>query len=313
VGDLQNLWPLGVLRRGEELMAARSVSSQKTRSATLSGQRRIQSLQRLLAYGVLTVLALMFSIPFAWLITTSLKPPAQLFKLPIEWIPNPFTWGNYPRALTMIPFFLYLRNTLYITLFNVVASVISCSLVAYGFARIRWPGRDALFIVLISTLMIPFPVTLIPTFLIFRDLGWINTPHPLTWPAFCGNAFFIFLLRQFYLTIPEELSSAARIDGASEFQIYWLVILPLARPALAVVALFTFLGNWNDFLGPLVYLSDRDQYTLAIGLYGFLSRSGTAFGPLMAAASMIVAPIVVLFFLTQRTFIQGITLTGIKG
>lgn len=213
----------------------------------------------------------------------------------------------------MIPFFTYLKNTVYITLFNVVASVTSCSLVAYGFARIRWPGREALFIVLVSTLMIPFPVTLIPTFLIFRDLGWINTPHPLTWPAFCGNAFFIFLLRQFYMTIPEELSSAAKIDGASEFQIYRLIILPLARPALAVVALFSFLSNWNDFLGPLIYLSDREQYTLAIGLYGFLSRSGTAFGPLMAAATMIVAPIVVLFFLTQRTFIQGITLTGIKG
>ncbi len=296
-------------------MAAKTASNpqQITGGVTIRAQRRILALQRLGAYAVLTILALVFAIPFVWLITTSLKPPAQLFRLPIEWVPNPFAWSNYPQALTMIPFFVYLKNTVYITLFNVVASVISCSLIAYGFARIRWPGRDALFIVLVSTLMIPFPVTLIPTFLIFRDLGWINTPHPLTWPAFCGNAFFIFLLRQFYMTIPEELSSAAKIDGASEFQIYRLIILPLARPALAVVALFTFLANWNDFLGPLVYLSDRDQYTLAIGLYGFLSRSGTAFGPLMAAATMIVAPVVVLFFLTQRTFIQGITLTGIKG
>jgi multiple sugar transport system permease protein len=278
-----------------------------------SSRRRQRRWQRVLTYALLTALGLLFTIPFLWLLSTSLKPAAQLFKLPPEWIPSPVTWGNYVRATTIIPFALYLKNTLYITMFNVVASVVSCSLVAYGFARIQWPGRNALFIVLVSTLMIPYPVTLIPTFLIFRDLGWINTPHPLTIPALTGNAFFIFLLRQFYMTIPQELSSAATIDGASELQIYARIILPLARPALAVVALFTFMSNWNDFLGPLIYLSDRDQYTLAIGLYGFLSRSGSAWGPLMAAATIMVLPIVVLFFVAQRTFIQGITLTGIKG
>lgn len=269
--------------------------------------------ERIATYAAIVLLACLFVLPFFWLISTSLKSPAQLFKLPIEWIPRPFVWQNYVRATTVIPFGLYLKNTLYIALFNVVATVISCSLVAYGFARIRWPGRDALFIVLISTLMIPYPVTLIPTFLIFRDLGWINTPHPLTIPALTGSAFSIFLLRQFYMTIPEELSSAAQIDGANEFQIYWLVILPLARPALAVIALFAFLSSWNDFLGPLVYLSSKEHYTLAIGLYGFLSRAKTDWGALMAAATIMVSPIVVLFFFTQRTFIQGITLTGIKG
>ncbi len=167
--------------------------------------------------------------------------------------------------------------------------------------------------VLLGTLMIPYSVIQIPQFLIFRDLGWIGTTNPLTWPAFFGNAFFIFLLRQFYLTIPQELSAAAKIDGASEVQIYWQIILPLARPALAVVALFTFMNNWNDFIGPLIYLGDREQYTLAIGLYGFLSRVKTEWGPLMAAATVMVAPIIILFFFTQRTFIQGITLTGIKG
>lgn len=288
-------------------------TTDRARLASLHGRRVRRRARRVLAYATLIGLSVVFAIPFVWLVSTSLKPPAQLFRLPPEWVPDPFTWSNYPRALTQIPFGLYLKNTLYIALFNVVASVIACSLVAYGFARIQWPGRNTLFIVLVSTLMIPFPVTLIPTFLIFRDLGWINTPHPLTVPALTGNAFFIFLLRQFYLTIPEELSSAARIDGASELQIYWRIMLPLARPALAVVALFTFMANWNDFLGPLIYLSDRDQYTLAIGLYGFLSRVRTDWGPLMAAAMIMVAPIVVLFFLTQRTFIQGITLTGIKG
>src|SRR6185369_7624059 len=182
-------------------------------------------------------------------------------------------------------------------LFNVFATLISCTLVAYGFARINWPGRNILFGVLLATLMIPYPVTLIPTFLVFRRLGWVGTPNPLTWPAFFGNAFFIFLLRQFYLTIPQELSQAAKIDGASEFAIYWRIILPLARPALATVALFTFLANWNDFLGPLIYLSSKEQYTLALGLYGFAGEHSTAWVLLMAAGTVTVMPIVILFFL----------------
>jgi multiple sugar transport system permease protein len=282
-----------------------------------AGPRRGLKFQRVVAriatYGALVLLGGVFALPFLWLLSTSLKPPQQLFRLPPEWIPNPVMWANYPRALTAIPFFLYLQNTLYIAFFNVIATVISCSLAAYGFARIEWPGRNALFVVLLGTLMIPYSVIQIPQFLIFRDLGWIGTTNPLTWPAFFGNAFFIFLLRQFYLTIPQELSAAAKIDGANEFQIYWQIILPLARPALAVVALFTFMNNWNDFIGPLIYLGDREQYTLAIGLYGFLSRVKTEWGPLMAAAAVMVAPIIILFFFTQRTFIQGITLTGIKG
>ncbi|MEP7189402.1 MAG: carbohydrate ABC transporter permease, partial [Roseiflexaceae bacterium] len=291
-------------------MASTSLPGAAQRSPTQRRRRVRRIVQRVAAHAVLILLGTLFAVPFLWLLSTSLKPPAQLFKLPLEWIPRPFMWSNYARATSFIPFFLYLKNTLYITLFNVLATLISCSLAAYGFARIRWPGRDFLFVVLVATLMIPFPVTLIPQFLIFRDLGWIGTPNPLTWPALTGNAFFIFLLRQFYLTIPQELSAAAKIDGASELQIYWQIILPLARPALAAVALFTFMNNWNDFLGPLIYLNDKSQYTLAIGLYGFLSRVKTEWGPLMAAAAIMIAPIVALFFLTQRTFIQGITLTG---
>ncbi|MBX3010027.1 MAG: carbohydrate ABC transporter permease [Caldilineaceae bacterium] len=268
--------------------------------------------RRVFGHLLLIGLSLIFTVPFFWLLSTSLKPPEQLFRLPPEWIPAPFMWSNYARATTFIPFFRYFGNTLYITLFNVAATLISCSLVAYGFARIQWPGRDGLFMVLISTLMIPGAVTLIPTFIIFRNLGWVGTPNPLTWPAFTGNAFYIFLLRQFFLTIPQELSAAAKIDGASEFQIYWRLILPLARAALAAVALFTFMANWNDFLGPLIYLSDKDQFTLAIGLYGFLSRVRTEWGLLMAASTIMITPVIVLFFFTQRTFIQGITMTGIK-
>ena len=281
-------------------------------SSVVHPNRNDKLWRSLAAHSVLIVLAAVFAIPFIWLLSTSLKPTEQLFKLPPEWIPRPFMWSNYAEATTFIPFFLYLKNTVYITVFNVVAMLISCSLVAYGFARIQWPGRDALFFVLIATLMIPGAVLLIPTFIIFRNLGWVGTPHPLTWPAFAGNAFYIFLLRQFYLTIPRELSSAAKIDGASEFQTYWLIILPLSRAALAAVALFTFLANWNDFIGPLIYLSDKSQFTLAIGLYGFLSRVKTEWGLLMAAATLMVSPVVLLFFFTQRTFIQGITMTGLK-
>lgn len=295
-------------------MATQTITDSATQpSSRRRSQARAKLIGRIAIYAALIVTGLLFSTPFLWMLSTSLKAPAQLFRLPPEWIPNPVLWSNYERAVTYIPFFKYLGNTLYIAIFNVIAAVLSCSLVAYGFARIPWPGRNAVFFVLIATLMIPFPVTLIPTFLIFRDLGWINTLHPLTIPSLTGSAFFIFLLRQFYMTIPEELSSAARIDGASEFAIYWRIILPLARPALAVTALFTFLGSWNDFLGPLIYLSDRDLYTLAIGMYGFLSRTRTEWGPLMAAATTMISPIIILFFLAQRTFIQGVTLTGIKG
>jgi multiple sugar transport system permease protein len=276
--------------------------------------RRIQRVARqVAAHAVLILLTALFALPFIWLLSTSLKPPQQLFRLPPEWIPEPFMWSNYERATTFIPFFLYLRNTLSITLFNVVATLLSCSLVAYGFARISWPGRNFLFIVLVATLMIPYPVTLIPQFLIFRDLGWIGTANPLTWPTLTGNAFFIFLLRQFYLTIPQELSSAARIDGASEFQIYLRIILPLARPALAAVALFTFMNNWNDFLGPLIYLSTQDKYTIALGLSTFKGLYNTQWQFLMAASTVMIVPIIVLFFLTQRYFVQGIVTTGTKG
>ncbi len=262
---------------------------------------------------ILLILGAAFATPFIWLVSTSLKPTNQIFKLPPEWIPNPVVWSNYPEALTYIPFFRYMGNTFYIAGFNVIALTLSSSFVAYGFARIYWPGRNLVFGVLLSTLMIPYAVTLIPTFLIFRSFGWVGTYHPLTIPALFGDAFSIFLLRQFYMTIPPELSEAARMDGASEFGIYGRIILPLSKPALATVALFTFMRNWNDLLGPLIYLSNKDNYTLALGMNGFFSRAGTEWALLMAASTVMIMPIIILFFLAQRTFIQGISLTGIKG
>ena len=273
-------------------------------------QRIIQSLTK---HTTLVLLGILFATPFVWLVSTSLKPASQIFVVPPQWIPRPLMWSNYPEALTYIPFFRYMGNTFYIAIFNVVALTISSSFIAYGFARIPWPGRGIVFSILLSTLMIPYAVTLIPTFLVFRGLGWVGSYWPLTIPSLFGDAFSIFLLRQFYMTIPQELSEAARIDGASEYAIYGRIILQLSKPALATVALFTFMYHWNDLLGPLIYLSDKDTYTLALGMNGFFSRSGTQWAMLMAASTVMILPIIILFFFAQRTFIQGIALTGIKG
>jgi multiple sugar transport system permease protein len=276
-------------------------------------KKRRWVLSQMGAHIVLMTMSFVFSIPFFWLVSSSLKPNAQLFKLPVVWIPKPFMWSNYPEALTYIPYFQYLKNTTYVCVFNVLATTLSCSFIAYGFSRIRWPGREFAFMILIGTMMLPYTVTMIPTFLIFKRLGWVSSFAPLTWPALTGSPFYIFMLRQFYMGIPMELSDSAKIDGCNEYGIYWRIILPLTKPALFTVALFTFLGTWNDFLGPLIYLiNNKDKWTIALGMYGFLSYRGSEWGLLMAAATVTVLPVVILFFFTQRTFIQGITLTGLK-
>ncbi len=264
-------------------------------------------------HAMLLGIGLLFGLPFYWLLATSLKPDAQIFQMPPVWLPHPVQWSNYPRALTYIPFLSYTFNTLTLCVLNVIGTVTSCSLVAYSLAKIRWRGRDLVFYSLVATMILPGQVTLIPTFAIFKWLGWIGSYRPLVVPAFFGSAFFIFLLRQFFLTLPNELSDAARIDGCSEFGAYWRIILPLSRPALVTVALFTFIGTWNDFLGPLLYLSDERSYTLSMGLQFFVSQHGAEWGMLMAASTVMTLPILVIFFLAQGTFIQGVTLSGIKG
>jgi len=265
-----------------------------------------------IAHIVLFVAGLSFLMPFVWMIVTSLKPATQIFVWPPTWIPRPVVWQNYVEAVTTIPFARYLGNTIYIALFNVVGILISCPLVAYGLSRIEWPGRDFLFMVVLASMMLPYAVLMIPTFLIFNALGWIGTFKPLIVPAFLGAPFFIFLLRQFFMTIPFDLSDAATIDGCSEFSIFWHIVLPLSKPALATVALFTFIANWQDFLGPLIYLRDESQYTLSLGMQRFLSEHGAKWAQLMAVSTLTVVPIVLLFFFTQRTFIEGITFSGIK-
>lgn len=264
-------------------------------------------------YLVLSCVSALFVAPFLWMVSTSLKPDAQIFSTAIDWVPRPILWSNYPTALASFPFWLYLRNTLYVCVMSTIGTVISAAAPAYGFSRIRWKGRDPLFFVLICTIMLPAQVTMIPVFLTFRALGWTGTFLPLIVPPFLGSAFSIFLLRQFFLTVPRELSDAAKIDGCSEMAILLRIILPMAKPAVATIALFAFTTAWMDFLNPLVYLHDERQYTLAIGLQAFLGRHGSEWALLMAAATVITIPMIAIFLVAQKTFIRGIALTGLKG
>lgn len=272
------------------------------------------------AHIALVVLSLIFFMPLLWMLSTSVKPIEETMKTPPQWIPSQFLWGNYPKAieyrkeeLGYIPFLVYARNTLLVTVLTVMGAVISNTLVAYSFARMKWKGRDLFFGVTLATMMVPFPVTMVPTFSLFKWLGWVGTYRPLWVPAFFGGAFSIFLLRQFFRTIPMELSEAAKIDGASEVQTFFDVILPLARPAVAVVALFTFMGTWNDFLGPLIYLVDQNTFTLSQGLQAYQTQhGGTPWNLLMAASCLVILPVMVVFFLAQKVFIQGIATSGLK-
>jgi multiple sugar transport system permease protein len=261
---------------------------------------------------VLIVLGLAFVIPLLWMLITSIKPAAEVLKYPPIWIPSKIVLENYPKAMEFAPFGRYFLNTMYICVFNVIAVTASSSLIAYGLARFKFPGRDLLFISVLATLMIPYHVQVIPLYIIFHRLGWIDTFNPLTIPYLTGHPFFVFLLRQFFLTVPSELGDAAKIDGASEWGIFWRIYLPLSIPALATTALFTFMWNWNDFLGPLIFLNSQENWTLALGLNSFRGRLGAQWNLLMAATTIVLAPIVLLFFFTQRTFIQGITMTGLK-
>ncbi|MFZ4506100.1 MAG: carbohydrate ABC transporter permease [Fimbriimonas sp.] len=255
------------------------------------------------------------------MVSTSLKPIEETMKMPPVWIPSTIQWNNYPDAmmyqadkLGYIPFLIYARNTILLCILVVAGTVASNSLVAYSFARLKWKGKDILFAITLATMMVPFPVLMVPIFAMFRDFGWIGTFRPLWVPAWFGSAFSIFLLRQFFRTIPFELSEAAKLDGANEWTIFREIIMPLSKASMAVVALFSFLGTWNDFLGPLIFLLDQKQFTLALGLQFYQSQNGgTQWNLLMAASTIVVLPIIILFFFTQRLFIEGIAVTGLKG
>ncbi len=284
-----------------------------SRRRTNIASRAVSIGGRALALLVLLVGAVGFVFPLAWMISTSLKDLSEVFTVPPVWIPATLHWENYPNSLTYFPFPLYLRNTLIITVPSVIGTLVSSALPAYGFSRVRWPGRDAIFVLVLATLMIPSWTTLIPVYVLFARMHWTGTFLPLIVPNFFGSAFYIFLLRQFFLRQPQELVDAARIDGSSHVGVFARIILPLSKPALAVVVLFSFMDNWKDFFGPLIYLNDESLYTLSIGLYSFQSQHTTNWTALMAASLMVLSPMIVLFFLTQRTFVEGITFTGLRG
>lgn len=333
-----------------------------------------------LLHLVLSTGALLFAVPFIWLVTTSFKEDEDIFRYPPLWIPRRqvqveiggkeyglarvqgthlvvaqieerdgqwicqvvepkdrrgegvlvprerlekikkfgLRWENYTEALTFLPEetlygLMYLINTLLVTCLNIIGVIFSSSLVAFAFARLRWPGRDILFVVMLSTMMLPSAVTLIPVFLIFRALNWVDTLQPLWIGSFFAVPFNVFLLRQFFLTIPTELEDAAKIDGCSYLRIYWSVMLPLIKPALAALTIFAFMGSWNNFLGPLIYISSPEKMTLAYALRLFQSAHGSEYGMLMAGSTLVMLPVLLVFFFTQRYFIQGVTLTGLKG
>jgi len=276
--------------------------------------RAVRLLSRLVLYLVLTVGCVIVLFPVIWMVSTSLKPNEYVFEYPPRVITDQVLWENYPRALDAFPFFLYLRNSLIITGVATFGTVLSSSLVAFGFARRRFPERGFLFGVLLSTMMLPGIVTLIPTFVLFTKLGWVNTFLPLTVPAFFGGgAFNIFLLRQFYATLPYDYDEAARIDGASSLRVWAQLIVPLSKAPLATITVFSILANWNDFMGPLIYMNKPHMRTLALGLQFFRDQHYTQYNYMMAGATLMTIPVFFLFLVAQRYFLQGILMTGLAG
>ncbi len=269
-------------------------------------------INRIIVQIIITLGAVVFIFPFIWLVSTSLKPEAQIFVLPPKLIPDPIQWENYTKMFKYFPFFRFFMNSVYITLMTLIGVLFSCPLVAFSFARLRWPGRDFLFLVLLSTMMLPPQVTMVPVYLIFRELRWIDTFRPLWVPAWFGSAFYIFLLRQFFLTLPRELEDAAKIDGCSFARIYTQIMLPLIKPALATTAIFTFMGSWNDFMGPLIYINSTEKMPISLGLRLFQTQFGGEWAMMMAASTIMMLPLIIMFILFQRYFIQGIVLTGLK-
>jgi multiple sugar transport system permease protein len=269
-------------------------------------------LQQALKHGALIGIGLLFAFPFVWLVLTSFKSPSEIVSMPPTLLPKEWHFSNYSTAVTTIPFFRYMGNTVLIFVLKAIGAALSCSLAAYGFSMLRWPGRDVVFILVLATMMLPFQVTMIPLYILYNQIHWIGTYLPLIVPSWFGYAFSIFMFRQFFRTIPVELTEAARIDGCSEPRIWAQIVMPLAKPAIAALILFEFMWTWNDFLAPLLYISKEVNWTLALGLLQFRSQRETNWELLMAASTLMVLPAVVLYFFGQKTFIQGIATTGFK-
>ncbi|MFU0799817.1 MAG: carbohydrate ABC transporter permease [Xylanivirga thermophila] len=268
--------------------------------------------KKILPHILLILFGIMYFLPFLWLLSTSFKTPDQVFEYPPKWIPDPFAWGNYPKAMSTIPFFTYLKNTVILAVIPIFGQVLSSSLVAYSIAKIPWKGGKKLFGIILATMMLPHQVTMIPLYVTWAKLDMVNTFVPLLVPSFFGGAYNIFLLRQFFKTVPDSLLEAARIDGASEGRIFFQIMLPLSKPVLTTIALFTFMGGWNDFMTPLIYLNDSAKWPLSIGLQAFMIEFDTKWELLMAASVLFTIPMIITFFVGQKQFIEGIVTTGLK-
>jgi multiple sugar transport system permease protein len=271
--------------------------------------RRLRHARR---HAVLVLICAVFFLPFAVMVLTSFKTPTDVFRVPPRLLPSHWVGVNYGNAIRAMPFGRYLGNSVLLVVLNVSGTLLTCPLVAYALAKLRWRGRNAAFVVVLATMMLPPQVTMVPVYLIWSKLGLVDTFWPLIVPSFFGTPFFIFMLRQFFRNVPEDLLDAARVDGAGEFRIYWRIVLPLAKPALATVAVFQFVWTWTDFIGPLIYLHDSGKYTLSVGLYSFFSEHGVDWGPLMAACALFTLPAVAIFMVAQRYFIAGIATSGMK-
>lgn len=281
---------------------------------TAVAPRSSRTLRQIPIYVVLTAFSIVFLIPFYWLLLSSVKQESQIFSWPPSWVPNPFWPQNYARMFELVPMTTYLANTLKVTALGVTGTVITSALVGYGFARLRAPGLNILFGICLATLMLPSQVTMIPVFLIFSRLGWIDTHLPLWVPAwFGGGAWNIFLFRQFFASIPRELEEAAMLDGASRLHIFWRIILPNSKAVLAVVTVFAIQGFWTDIFNPVIYLNTRENYTLALGVTNMIGAQVTRFGPLMAASVMMTVPMILLYFFVQRYIAEGVVMSGVKG
>jgi multiple sugar transport system permease protein len=269
----------------------------------------------IVVYSLLILLSLLFLFPFYWMVSTALKAEYNVFKWPPQWIPDPVMWSNFREALSnpQLPFLLFFRNTMILDIGIIVGRLISCTLIAYGFARLEAPGKNTLFAILLATLMLPSAVTLIPRFIMFNEFGWVNSYLPLIVPTWFGEAYAIFLMRQFFMTIPRELEEAARIDGANFIQIITRIIVPLSMPVLIVILILSFKDIWNDFFGPLLYLNDLTKYPLAVGLAYFNGQFRVQMSLLMAASVVVLLPLVIVFFIAQKAFVEGISLTGMAG
>jgi ABC-type glycerol-3-phosphate transport system permease component len=269
---------------------------------------------RIAVHLLLLLVVVATAMPLVYMLSTSVKPDGLEYEFPIKWIPDRFAWENYQIAFQHVPTLTFLKNTLIITAISLVGELLTASLVAYGFARLRFPGRDVMFTLMMSTMMLPYFVTMIPLFILYRTLDWTNTFYPFTVPAFFGGSpFYVFLLRQFYLGLPTELDDAARIDGAGFFRTWWSVLVPLTRPALATVAILSLVFHWNDFTGPLILLNTQDKFTLALGVRLFRDTYRTYFNQTMAYSTMMTIPVITVFFIFQKYFIQGISMTGLTG